>query len=479
MSVWSTISGWFNRPLVNVTFSQDDVAQVLGQSPAELYATQPHLRTVISFMGDNVAQVGLQLFNRESDTNRIRITDDPLNALLNRPNPDMTQFELLRSLVCDLALYDVAYWIVVQADSPSGWMIRPIPPSWVTMKKQGDVFSPQVFTVDPGQGHAVDIKAEDMIVFHGWNPCDPASGVSPIRALKDVVAEQIQAWSYRTQMWKRGGRIGMYLSRPKDAPNWDDKARERFQRDWKEYQDNGGKAGSSPLLEDGMTMNRVGFSAREDEFSEVTKLSLQTVAQVYHVNPVMVGILDNANFSNTKEFRKMLYSETLGPLMQMVQDRLNTFLVPKVSTASNPYLEFNIQSKLAGDFEEQASVLSTSIGAPWMTVNEGRARQNLPELDGGNQLVVPLNVTKGGQSSPQDGGDPLPDVVDDVVKRWFARMKRSNSSRKAAGESIDWKRWERELQADLVSSGIDQFNAGIFANQANAAAVKYFDSKEA
>ncbi len=479
MSVWSTISGWFNRPLVNVTFTQDDVAQVLGQSPAQLYATQPHLRTVISFMGDNVAQVGLQLFNRESDTNRVRVTDDPLNDLLNRPNPDMTQFELLRSLVCDIALYDVAYWIVVQADSPSGWMIRPIPPSWVTMKKQGDVFSPQVFTVDPEQGHAVDIKAEDMIVFHGWNPCDPASGVSPIRALKDVVAEQIQAWSYRTQMWKRGGRIGMYLSRPKDAPNWDDKARERFQRDWKEYQDNGGKAGSSPLLEDGMTMNRVGFSAREDEFLEVTKLSLQTVAQVYHVNPVMVGILDNANFSNTKEFRKMLYSETLGPLMQMVQDRLNTFLVPRVSKASSPYLEFNIQSKLAGDFEEQASVLSTSIGAPWMTVNEGRERQNLPELEGGDRLRVPLNVTEGGQSSPQDGGDPLPDVVDDVVKRWFARMKRSNSSRKAAGESIDWKRWERELQADLVSSGIDQFNAGMLAKQTNVAAMKYFDSKEA
>jgi hypothetical protein len=52
VSVWSAISGWFNRPLVNVTFTQDDVAQVLGQSPAELYATQPHLRTVISFMGD-------------------------------------------------------------------------------------------------------------------------------------------------------------------------------------------------------------------------------------------------------------------------------------------------------------------------------------------------------------------------------------------------------------------------------------------
>jgi hypothetical protein len=66
-----------------------------------------------------------------------------------------------------------------------------------------------------------------------------------------------------------------------------------------------------------------------------------------------------------------------------------------------------------------------------------------------------------------------------VVKRWFARMKRSNSSRKAAGESIDWKRWERELQSDLVSSGIDQFNAGMLAKQTNVAAMKYFDSEEA
>lgn len=479
MSVWSTIQSLFTRPLINVTFTQDDVAFVLGQSPAELYKTQPHLRTVISFMGDNVGQVGLQLFSRVSDVNRVRVTDDPLITLLNHPNPDMTQFELLRQLVSDIALYDSAYWIVMpDADSASGWIIRPIPPAWVTMKLEGNAFSPQMYKIQPTYGNAVDIPASDMLVFHGWSPEDPTSGVSPISALKDVMAEQIQAWSYRTQMWKRGGRIGMYLARPKDAPKWDDTARERFARDWKQFQDNGAKAGSSPLLEDGMRMERVGFSAREDEFLEVTKLSLQTVAQVYHVNPVMVGVLDNANFSNTREFRKMLYSETLGPVMQMIQDRLNSFLVPKISKAEHSYLEFNIRSKLAGDFEEQASVLSTSVGAPWMTVNEARGLQNYPAIEGGDSLIVPLNVIKGGQSSPQDGGEPLPAVVDDVVKRWMSRLKRSVNSRKAAGENIDWGRWERELQADLVASGIDQYNAGSLARDANKSAISYFESKD-
>lgn len=235
------------------------------------------------------------------------------------------------------------------------------------------------------------------------------------------------------------------------------------------------------LLEDGMELKRLGFNAREEEFSEVTKLSLSTVASVYHVSPVMVGILDNANFSNTKEFRKMLYSETLGPTMRMIEDRINTFLAPKVGAPDANYIEFDIRSKLSGDFEEQASVMSTSVGAPWITPNEARASQNLPRVDGGDELVVPLNVTKGGQSSPQDGGDPSRPAdgsaieSDDgektavIVNAWHDRLEKSVRSRFGAGMGVDdikWLKWQNELQADLtIKAGLGQFDAGVRALQ--------------
>ncbi|OAZ40942.1 hypothetical protein A9Z40_03095 [Microbacterium arborescens] len=382
-------------------------SMILGLTPEELYRTQPHLRTVLSFVARNVAHLGLHAFERKADGSRERLRADPLALLLKHPNPDMTQFELLESLASDTGLYDVAYWWVFEdVDRASGWQIRPIPPSWVAEQRGGNAFAAGEYLVVAPSGERTPIPAEQMLVFHGWNPGRPKHGTSPVETLKQVLAEQVQAWSYREQVWQRGGRVGAYITRPKEA-QWSDAARERFAKDWKDRWTgkDGKKAGGTPILEDGMTLNRLGFSAREDEWAEVAKLALATVAAVYHVNPVMVGILDNANFSNTKEFRKMLYSETLGPTLARFEDRINAFLVPRVTPGRDAYVEFNIAEKLQGDFEEQAAILSTSTGSPWMTRNEARALRNLPALDGGDELVVPLNVLIGGQASPRDSGE--------------------------------------------------------------------------
>jgi hypothetical protein len=69
-------------------------------------------------------------------------------------------------------------------------------------------------------------------------------------------------------------------------------------------------------------------------------------------------------------------------------------------------VEFNLAEKLRGAFEEQAVQLQTSVGGPYMTRDEARARLNLPHLEGANDLIVPMKVTQGGQASPTDSAPP-------------------------------------------------------------------------
>ena len=136
--------------------------------------------------------------------------------------------------------------------------------------------------------------------------------------------------------------------------------------------------------------------------------------------------------------------------------------------------------------------MQSAVGGPWMTRNEARARLNLPPVEGGDELIVPLNVIAGGQASPNDthmdAQEPMTTVeikeqrekcscgchvkevkddnelrfkgastkeenekVSEVLTAFFERQKKSVLPK--IGASDEWwneDRWNDELTADLI-----------------------------
>jgi HK97 family phage portal protein len=463
--------------------SSEEYLRILGLSPGEMWRTQPYLRIVVNFMARNIAQLGLHTFQRVSESDRQRLRDGGMVEALRAPNRATTPYELVYGLVADLALYDVAYWML--SDDPTQMIVR-LPVPW-TKPKGGDALGPDWYEVRKDDaGQAVKVPADQILAFHGWHPDALTTGSSPINALKEILAEQVEAARYRTQVWQRGGKVGAVLSRPAGA-QWSDEARKQFKKDWKaKFSGDGPEVGGTPILEDGMTLQRVDFNAHEMEFTEGARLALNTIASAYHIPPPMIGILDNANYSNVREFRKAMYGDTLGPVIAQIEDRINSFLVPRLDPRPGVYVEFNIAEKLQGSFEEQATAFQSAVGRPWMEPNEARARTNLPALPEGNGLALPLNVLIGGQASPTDSGSqnvnpsapthdaepktseaqtkavgrpsikaaatqPQQDKIAEVLAGFFERQGKSVLSRLGAGDSDWWDgtRWDKELSSDL------------------------------
>lgn len=486
MGFWSNVFSRLNGGGVTVfspRVTYVGAGEAYSLDPSELTAarmwrTQPHLHTVVDFLARNTAQLGLHCFLREGESDRRRDRDSALAKTLGYVDGTMTTYELIYTLVGDLALYDRAYWLFVASESsPSGYMLRRLPPSWVepVAKNAWEVDYFQVWA--GGSAEPAKIPVENVISFPGYSPTSPLGCSPAVESLRGTLMEQLDAAEYRRTVWKRGGRVSAVLERPIGAPPWSDGAREAFREDWRaKYTGSGDKVGGTPILEDGMKLQRVDFSAHDQQYVEAAKLSLVTVASAFHVNPTMIGHNDGANYSNVREFRKMLYGDTLGPILARIEDRLNAFLAP-VLAGDGYYVEFNTKEKLRGSFEEQAASLQASTGAPWMTRNEARATQNLPALDGGNELITPLNVLIGGQASPLDSGSqnrraaPAPmakalvegvkeratdseqDDAAGVFAKFFARQRRALAS-KLGAKSADWwdqGRWDRELSGDLLA----------------------------
>jgi HK97 family phage portal protein len=377
---------------------------------ADIWKSQPQVRTVVSFLSRNIAQLGLHLYRRVSDVDRERVTDHPVAELLNRPNAYTTQYRLIEALVADCAVFDNAYLLKVKPKSDSSAGLIRVDPASVEIK--GDT----PFVAERYKIGKTEFKPEDIIHFRGYSPIDARQGVSPMETLRVLLSEDYQASKYREQLWRNGARTAGYLERPAGAPQWTAEGKEKFRRSWQnQYTGEGTRPGGTPILEDGMRYVPAATSARDAQYVESRKLTREEVTAAYHIPPTMVGLLDHATYSNVSQQHKMLYQDTLGPWLNMIQQDLALQLLPDFGDTEGLYLEFNVAEKLRGSFEEQSTQLQTAVGGPYMTRNEARARLNLPQIDDGDELIVPLNVLTGGQASPTDSAPPETDQPNNTV----------------------------------------------------------------
>ncbi|MFE5853548.1 phage portal protein [Streptomyces sp. NPDC056500] len=362
---------------------------------AEIWRRQPQVRTVIGFLARNIAQLGIHVFRRLSDTDRERLTEHPLAQVLAEPMPGLTQYRFIERLASDVALYDNAYGIKLKLNGRL--RVLPVPPTLIR-PKGGNWIAPEAYETAGGR----EFSPDEVIHIHGYSPNDLVVGDSPIESLRDLLLEASEAGRYRAQMWKGGARTTGVIVRPHDAPDWEPADRKRFRAMWRAFTDGGGDEGGTPILEDGMDYKLVGFNPEQAQYIEARKLTREECSAAYFIPPPLIGILDHATYSNIREQHAHLYQDTLGPWLVMFEQEFGVQILPDLDDNAGVYCEFNIAAKMRGNFEEQAAAASTATGGPWMTRNEIRARNNLPRVEGGDDLIVPLNVTEGGLASPRD-----------------------------------------------------------------------------
>lgn len=404
MPVIQTLKNLFGRQHVYVTLAPEEVPIVEGLTARQLYATQTNLHTVVSFLSDSIAQLPLKVYRREAENRRIRDRESPAALLLYRPNADQTAYEFINGLAVEYLLMGSAYiWVLPDPDSESGYQIRLIPQEWICQTDRETNYAPSSIRVTAGTGNYIEIPRSEFVQFRTYSPGNPGGFQSPISALRQTLNEQIQADRFRTEIWRSSGRFNAYITRPKDVAPWEDGQRRKFLTAFREGWGQGGSnAGKMPLLEDGMEIKTYQFNAKEAQYAEAKQLSREDVAAAYHVNPSLIWHTNTQTYASAKDNARALYADCLGPVLQMIQQRINSFLLPMIGADPDTYVEFDLSEKLKGSFEERASILQSAVGGPWMTRNEARADNNLPPTDGGDELIVPLNVLAGGQASPQD-----------------------------------------------------------------------------
>lgn len=468
----------FGRNEYHIEITPEQIPIIEGLTARQLYATQENLHAVVSFLASSVAQLPLKVYIRDGENARKRDRESTAARLLYCPNPDQTCYEFIEGLLIEYFLMGSVFaWLLPDAEAASGYQLRIVPREWIVDTISHTNYAPDVIRITSGSGSVVEVPREQFVQFRMYNPGNPGGYQSPISALTQTLTEQVNADRFRTDIWRSSGRFNAYLTRPANVQPWDDNARKAFLKAFREgWGQNGENRGKMPLLEDGMEIKTYQFNAQQAQYAETKQLSREDVAAAYHVNPSLIWHTSTQTYASAKDNARALYADCLGPTLQMLQQRINSFLLPMLGADPGAYVEFDLAEKLKGSFEERAGILQSSVGGPWLTRNEARADNNLPPIEGGDELIVPLNVVEGGQASPTDTHmenagcschlhksktEPIrlkaksskdeDDQMTAILRKFFKRQAASVIPKIGAKAASWWDqdRWDEELADDL------------------------------
>lgn len=362
-----------------------DLAGVLTSgdtSEARAYRDDAAIRICVDFLATNIAHTKLKTYERRSDTERIEVPDSRTARVLRNPNPRTSGFDLILQLVGDLALYDDAYWMTAFTNTARGDRLYRIPPTYIAPVGGDIITGPKNYEIRRPNGEAVQtLPPERVIHFHWFNPLDTRTGVTRLRALRAVLDEERQASRHRYWYWRNAGRYQDVLERPADAAPWTDERRRRFREDWASRYTGGRNAGVPAIAEDGMKYITAGFSPRDSEFIAGREWALDIAATTYAIPLAMLSRTDSQAFASMREFHKILYTDVLGPWDALIESTIGVQMVPQLSEpGDNQYVEFNIDEKMQGDFEEQANAARSAVQVPFLSVDDMRAKRGEPAL---------------------------------------------------------------------------------------------------
>ena len=369
----------------------------------DVYSSQPAVRKVTGFIARQLASTNVHTFRRKGDTDRERVSGHPLAAFMRDPakSPGVTPQKFWTDFLLDGLLYDRQCAIVhYDKDTALPDRLQRLPAERTRFERNDEGGVGLVhYTDQDGYTKTYDPLKLPMLVNAGYSGTG-VNGVSPATTLSAILEETSEAVLYRRDLMRNRANLSGVLER--ETPWSSTDAYNRFRTSFAEFRKGGTQSGGVPILEDGMKWRDVqSFKPSEVLDIEARRLSEAEVATMYWIYPELLGIREGTH-SNMRSFRAMLYSVCLGPYYSAWEQLLNLSLLPLFPGASL-YLEANVESKLSGSFEEQADFTTKLTGAPIFTRNESRSKFNYPPVEGGDELITPLNVIAGGQSSPLDG----------------------------------------------------------------------------
>lgn len=210
-------------------------------------------------------------------------------------------------------------------------------------------------------------------------------GVNPVSVLFDTLSYSDKIQDFSKDLLEQGVNAAVVLEAPANLGETQKKAMiDSFMETYRQT------SGNILLLESGVKANTLNLSPVDTKLMEVEKITRSKVAMVYNIPPHLLGDYSSTSFSSQEQEMLEFLTLTMLPIVVAYEQELDRKLLTERLRRSGYHFKFDMNIMLRADAATQAEVDYKAVRSGWETIDEIRARRNMPPLPGGigNKALV-------------------------------------------------------------------------------------------
>jgi len=161
-------------------------------------------------------------------------------------------------------------------------------------------------------------------------------------------------------------------------------------------------SGRPLLLNHGWSATTLSINPEDAQLLESRSFSVEDICRFFGVPPFMIGHTEKTTSWGSGVEQAVLGFQkfALGPRLRRIEQALTKQLLTAEDMAMGRKFEFNLEGLLRGDSVGRAGFYQTMSQIGAMTINEIRAKENLPPVPGGDVPRMQMQnvpITQAGQ----------------------------------------------------------------------------------
>lgn len=324
------------------------------------------------------------------DDSKNPATDHPLYRLLHSaPNADMTASEYWESQLASLDLWGNGYTHIVR-QGRRVVSLDPLNPEHMVVYRTENGDLRYEYT---SKGKTTTYTEDEILHLKGFT-LDGIMGLSPIQFAAETMGGLMDANQAAAREWKNGLKVGGFLKT--GAQTLTTEQRDRMRNALSQFgrPENAGKwmvleAGMEPASAQGVRINPADAQLLESRY-----FGIEEICRAFGVPPQLIGHTDKASSwaSSLEQTNMGFLTYSLRPTLVRIEQAIaRKLLNPEERGQYRP--KFSVEGLLRADSAGRASFYAQMLQNGVMSRNDVRALEDLPPVEGGEQLTVQLNLT--------------------------------------------------------------------------------------